>query len=27
VAALYLEAEGYEVMSLEGGLKALTGGR
>ena len=27
VAALYLEAEGYEAMSLEGGLKALTGGR
>jgi len=27
VAALYLEAEGYEVMSLEGGLLALTGGK
>ncbi|WP_117238492.1 rhodanese-like domain-containing protein [Thermus sediminis] len=27
VAALYLEAEGYEAMSLEGGLEALTGGR
>jgi len=27
VAVLYLEAEGYEAMSLEGGLKALTGGR
>ncbi|APD10231.1 MULTISPECIES: rhodanese-like domain-containing protein [Thermus] len=24
VAALYLEAEGYEAMSLEGGLQALT---
>ncbi|AEV16120.1 hypothetical protein TCCBUS3UF1_10740 [Thermus sp. CCB_US3_UF1] len=27
VAALYLEAEGYEAMSLEGGLQALTEGR
>ncbi|TBH21781.1 rhodanese-like domain-containing protein [Thermus thermamylovorans] len=27
VAALYLEAEGYEAMSLEGGLLALTEGR
>lgn len=26
VAALYLEAEGYEAMSLEGGLQALTQG-
>lgn len=26
VAALYLEAEGYEAMSLEGGLQALTEG-
>lgn len=26
VGALYLEAEGYEAMSLEGGLQALTGG-
>ncbi|MDM7324612.1 MAG: rhodanese-like domain-containing protein [Thermus sp.] len=24
VAALFLEAEGYEAMSLEGGLRALT---
>ncbi|GAA5334697.1 MULTISPECIES: rhodanese-like domain-containing protein [Thermus] len=27
VAALYLEAEGYEAMSLEGGLQALTEGK
>ncbi len=27
VAALYLEGEGYEVMVLEGGLQALTGGK
>ncbi len=27
VAALYLEAEGYEAMSLEGGLQALTQGK
>ncbi|WP_353513045.1 rhodanese-like domain-containing protein [Thermus sp. LT1-2-5] len=27
VAALYLEAEGYEAMSLEGGLQALTEAR
>ncbi|SDE97611.1 Rhodanese-related sulfurtransferase [Thermus arciformis] len=27
VAALYLEAEGYEAMSLEGGLEALTKGK
>ena len=26
-SALYLEAEGYEAMSLEGGLQALTQGK